>query len=159
MNPIIAIASAVTERAARSVAENLRAMPPDKQTWRPLDAGRSALSIVQECAVLNRFFARTIRELKAPEWTWEQYNAECATLDTAEKALQALDDATQDLVAAIRSVSETDLTVEVALPFGEGFKTSLQDLLFFAHWNMTYHQGQLAYIQTLYGDMQMHGMS
>jgi len=31
-------------------------------------------------------------------------------------------------------------------------------VMFGAYWNMTYHEGQIAYIQTLYGDRAMHGM-
>lgn len=156
MNIVQQMAIEQARKAAAAVASNLRAMPPDRQTWKPMDAGRSALEMVQECAVLNRFFAAAIRDGKAPEWSWDAYKAETARLDTPDKAQKALEEATDELATAIEGVAETSLDQIVSLPFGEGFAVPMRDLLFFASWNMTYHQGQMAYIQTLYGDREMH---
>ncbi len=156
MNIVQQLAIEQAREAAAAVASNLRVMPPDRQTWKPMDAGRSALELVQECAVLNRFFAAAIRDGKAPEWSWDAYKGETARLDTPDKALKALEDATDELVAAIESVAEADLDQVVSLPFAEGFTVPMRDLLFFATKNMTYHHGQIAYIQTLYGDYEMH---
>jgi hypothetical protein len=37
-----------------------------------------------------------------------------------------------------------------------GAKMTFAELLFLNYWNLVYHQGQIAYIQTLYGDREMH---
>lgn len=107
---------------------------------------------------MNGYFATIIRDRKAPEWNWDAYTAACAKLDTAEKAIEGLQAATEELCAEIQAVPESDLECRVNLPFAEGFSATLREIFFFPYWNMTYHQGQLAYIQTLYGDMEMHGM-
>jgi uncharacterized damage-inducible protein DinB len=151
------IAARMTANAAENLKINLEAMPADKREWRPLDAGRSALSLIQECAVINGFFARILHEGKAPEMKWEEYQAACAQLDTADKALSALMASTAELTAAIESVPEERLADEVTMPFHEGMVMTMEQIMFAAYWNMTYHHGQLAYIQTLYGDYEMHG--
>lgn len=158
MGAIHDLAVQVTRQAARAVAGNLRAMPPEKQTWSPLDAGRTALSLVQECAVMNRYFAGILRDRKAPEFNWAEYQAACNALETSEKALAELEKATDELVREICAFPEGELATMVRMPWGEGFTVPFQAVMFMPYWNMTYHQGQLAYIQTLYGDREMHGM-
>lgn len=148
-----------TRKAAETLAANLSAMPDDRQDWRPLDAGRSALDQVQECAVINDFCAAILRDRKTPEgWSYDSYKAECAKLDTPAKAVQALGEATERLAAAITAFPSDALEIEVKLPFGDDFRASFLRVILMPYYNMVYHTGQIAYIQTLYGDTQMHGM-
>jgi len=108
---------------------------------------------------MNLFVAEAVRERRARQWTWDWYHAECAALETPEKAIAALQASAAELTAAMQSLTDDQLQTEVALAFGPGMQVTVQQMLFFPYWNMTYHQGQLAYIQTLYGDREMYGMS
>lgn len=157
MNPIKQAAARMTGNAAENLRINLEAMPADKQVWRPLDAGRSALELVQECAVINGFFASILRDQAVPDMQWDAYKAACAALDTADKATEALTANADQLVAAIEAFPEDRLEASVTLPFHEGMVMTFAQIMFAAYWNMTYHTGQIAYIQTLYGDNEMHG--
>ena len=65
-----------------------------------------------------------------PREVWEQTVAECARL---EGTLTRLEQSGADLVAAI-----------------------LADCRKHAHWNMVYHERQINYAQTLYGDTEEH---
>lgn len=151
------IATKMTLKAVEDLRANLEAMPPDKQVWRPLDCGRSALDQVQECAVINGFFASILRDRTVPDMDWGAYKAACAALDTPEKALAALDESGKALQAAIEAFPDNKLADSITLPFAEGMVTTFAEIMFAAYWNMTYHTGQIAYIQTLYGDTEMHG--
>ncbi|NLI00558.1 MAG: DinB family protein [Chthonomonadales bacterium] len=157
MNPLKQAAAHMCTTAAQNLRINLEAMPADKQVWRPLDKGRSALEQVQECAVINGFFASILRDQAVPEMQWDAYKAACAALDTAEKAAEALSASAKQLVADIEAFPEDRLDATVTLPFHEGMVMTFAQIMFAAYWNMTYHTGQIAYIQTLYGDNEMHG--
>ena len=157
MSTIKQIASSMSLKAVEDLRINLEAMPADKQDWRPLDLGRSALSLVQECAVINGFFATILRDQAVPAMDWGAYKAACAALDTPEKATAALTESGTALAAAIEAFPEDRMAETVTMPFAEGMVMSFAQVMFTAYWNMTYHTGQIAYIQTLYGDNEMHG--
>jgi hypothetical protein len=151
------VAAKVTAKATETLVINIEAIPADKQDWKPLDAGRSALSQIQECAIVGPFFAAILRDKAVPEMKDGEYEAACAKLDTVEKAVAALREGTGKLVAAIEAFPEDCLGDTIRMPFGPGFDATFEEIMFMAYWNMTYHEGQLAYIQTLYGDRDMHG--
>jgi hypothetical protein len=157
MTTIKQAASAMSANAIENLRTNFEAMPADKQDWKPLDAGRSALSQVQECAVINGFFASILRDRTVPEMPWEAYQAACAALDTPAKAAEALTASGPVLADAIVSFPDDMIDDTVTLPFGDGMVMTYTQIMFVAYWNMTYHIGQVAFIQTLYGDNEMHG--
>ena len=147
-------AATVTEQAAQGLKRLVEAMPADRQTWRPLDEGRHALDQIQECAGANAMFAQALTQRAFGDFdpaTIERHRAEMATMD---KALAVLASATAGLVAAIRAFPDADLGKTITMPWGE--QATFADILLFAYWNMTYHYGQISYIQTLYGDRGMH---
>ena len=138
------------------LARTFRAMPPDKQTWRPLEMGRSALDQVQECAGLNRFALEIFRTGEVPGFDTEEFARLKQEHDTADMALSLLKESTDQLVAAIEAFPVERLDEAITLPFGGGMPSSFGDLMFVTYWNMAYHVGQINYIQTLYGDNDMH---
>jgi hypothetical protein len=79
-----------------------------------------------------------------------------AEIETPDKALAALEKNTAVLVSAIEALPNELLGDKLILPFGEGMEMTLAEVQFAAYWNMVYHVGQIAYVQTLYGDKQMH---
>ena len=60
----------------------------------------------------------------------------------------------QAVCRAIDTFSEADLGKEVAMPWGAKFPAMVAILLPTSH--MTYHDGQINYIQTLFGDAEFH---
>lgn len=74
-------------------------------------------------------------------------------MDKAEEALRAN---TALLTATIRTLSDEDLEIMVTPPFRGGVRVSLADVLQFHLRNRYWHAGQIAYVQTLYGDREMH---
>ena len=56
----------------------------------------------------------------------------------------------------IENYPEGDLDRMIALPFMPDLKLSVAEILASPYWNLTYHLGQINFIQTTYGDMEMH---
>ena len=150
-----------TRKAQEEAFAYAKAVPEDKADWKPLDAGRSVLDLARELA-------------QCPDWTYDLVAT--GRLDWSEEA-QAASKAESDawttvadcdaacreklerVYALCRDFPDARLAETVDLPFGPGgsMKTfTLSDILAFPCWNFTYHLGQIAYIQTLYGDREMH---
>lgn len=127
----------------------------DKASWSPMDEGRTALDQVAECALICASLPDVIKNWKMPEFTpefMEEYEKSKAAL-TLEQAVQMLQEKTALLCDAIRAVPTEELSG--TMQFWGPEPWSKTGVLNYHNWNMTYHVGQLNYIQTLYGDKTM----
>lgn len=149
------IAAKLNRQVSDGLARNLAAMPPEKQDWRPEESTRSALQQVQECAVINGWAAEILRTGDVPPLSHDEFARKTSELDTADKAIAALRAATDDLVGVIGSLPDELLDHTIQLPW-ESTPVTLAEAMWISYWNMAYHTGQLAYIQTMYGDKDMH---
>jgi hypothetical protein len=129
-------------------------MPADKIEWSPLDQGRTALDQLQECAMAPDLYLGYLdprHKRKANSY------AEAAELQsrwtTVDECLKALHEKTAALIAAIGALPRERLSEECTMPWGE--QMTVQAIAGLHYWNLTYHLGQINYIQTLYGDKAM----
>ena len=145
---------AATKLSMEEAFRYIRVVPAEKLDWKPLETGQSVLSMARELA-------------KCPDWAYGILSSEdlsesasdwqdWATLDDCEAALAPKLERFCNFVAAFPAerLHETK-----DLPFGPGgsMKTfPMWELLDYPRWNASYHQGQIAYIQTLYGDKDLH---
>lgn len=143
-----------TRKAVDDLLRFARAVPADKLTWRPAEHARSVLEILQECAILPLGIADYLRERPQAPRDIRGYFAQMAQLDTFDQCVQALQANSETLYEAIRSVADADLSQTVVMPWGQTM--TLAQLLLTHYWNLTYHLGQIAYIQLLYGDTKMY---
>lgn len=147
-----------TQAAAERLFKTARAMPQEKLSWSPLDAGRTALDQLQECAQASLFFGAMLRDRAVPDFDaarFEEMRAARAgwTLDDCERAAR---ENTEAFCAVVRDFPDDDLQKTLFIPFGGGMDSTYADIMMLHAWNMTYHWGQINYIQTLYGDREMH---
>ena len=157
MTTTVEMAVNANRQAADALARTAKAMPDDKQTWKPLDEGRSALDQVVECGGgMNLFMSRILQNRALPEMNPREHERMVAENDTMEKALALLEKGTVALLSAIESFPKEHLGDTIRLPFGGGMDRTFEEVMFMPYWNMTYHTGQINYIQTLYGDREMH---
>ncbi len=63
----------------------------------------------------------------------------------------------EKLAEVILAVPDSALDDVISLPFAEGMTMSRAEVMMMTYWNYVYHTGQVAYIQRLYGDVEMHG--
>ncbi len=152
------------QRTMDDLMAALLALPEEKRQWSPLEKGRTALDQVAECAVTNKYIAVIIecacvpngRENLTPETRAalndaEAWNSEKAGLardtDTVTAALQ---ENTRRLIDAILAAPTASLDTEVKLPWE---KTALSSVIAYPWWNMSYHEGQINYIDTLHSQL------
>lgn len=147
----------LTQESVNWMLRAAKAMPEDKLTWKPLDNGRTVLNQMAECIQVCDWFVRILETKKAdffnPEFFADQEAKRDGykTLGEVERDMQPAHDR---LFAAIRNVDESEFEFMVEL--GPNWSRSLRQICGFANRNLTYHIGQINYIQTLYGDFDMH---
>lgn len=149
----------MTDKAGKEFLVNIRAIPADKLTWKPLDAGRSALDLLQEVAQSPTYVIPILEMRQVPDYSPEMLAetvAERQKWDTIEKCEEVMAANHARLFEIIRNFPDEDLQQTVHLPFAGGFDQTMAEIMSYQYWNLSYHLGQVCYIQTLCGDMEMH---
>ena len=147
------------ESSSETLFRTARTMPEDKLEWQAEGKGRSVIDQLQECAQAPKWFLAIIQNMdNPPDFDPETYQQmmeerkQWTTIDLCEENLKKNQSA---LVEAIKNYPEEQLKKEVKLSFSEKPFTAA-DMMLGHYWNMTYHIGQINFIQTLYGDNEMH---
>jgi hypothetical protein len=147
-NTVQSLLAESVKTASGDVLTALLSLPEDKRNWSPGGTARTALDMVAECAINNRFTADLIitREWQMNDMeAYAKHKAEVAA-SGLESLKQLLHENTAYLVNVIEKTADSDLNVEVYTPYGTG---PLSGVMTYPYWNMKYHQGQITYIETL----------
>lgn len=150
------MAAMLTRDVAHSLARTVQAMPAEKQMWKVLDTGRNAYDMILECVGANWFVAEILKTKDVPQMDPHKRDDLPVQADTVDKALALLRISAEELADAQEAFPDDLLEQNVTLPFGGGISKPFAWVMMVGYWNMTYHLGQINYIQTLYGDMDMH---
>ncbi len=150
---VMQLAASRTQRAVNDLVAAARSTQPDKLEWIPMGEARTILDQLTECVIANIKWTNILRTRQydnvSPE-VWEQTTTAC---DTLPNILAKLQQSGTELVAAISGIPEEETGDEIPTPWGP---YSLADCCLHAYWNMVYHEGQINYVQTLYGDTEEH---
>lgn len=146
-----------TRAAASDFFKYADHVPADKLEWKPLESGRSVLDIAQEVSMCCQWAADILsgKEIKWDEEAMEAMGAAMAVLNSLDLCKAKFEETFAVFETTVSGLSDDDLKKTVWLPFGNRdftFKENCE----YPHWNIVYHQGQVAYIQTLYGDREMY---
>ena len=146
-----------TKDAFEAAFKYAKHVQPDKLTWEPCDLGRSVLNICQELAKCPDHAVELLEKkaMEMSEDSMDEYKKEVAQWDTVEKCYIAGKARLEKLVSYINSFPEDKLNDKVWLPFDGGRDFTMMEIMAYPFWNYQYHQGQIAYIETLYGDKEM----
>lgn len=146
-----------TQWAADCLYKNVRRVPEDKLLWQVEGVGRTVLDQVQECAQSSIWTISLLAKGKPVAADPEAYQRlkeerqAWTTIDLCEQAHRAK---LTELLTFIREVPDEDLDRRISIPFSDE-PVSIAEILNFHNWNLTYHLGQIMFIQTLYGDQEM----
>jgi uncharacterized damage-inducible protein DinB len=147
------LAASRTQRAAHDLIAAAESTPADRLAWVPMGEARTMMDQLTECVIANikwTTILKTHRYANVPREVWEAVVPEC---DTLAKVTARLRQSAADLIQAIGSVRDEETADEIETDWGP---YSLADCCLHAYWNMVYHEGQINYIQTLYGDTEEH---
>lgn len=130
-------------------------MPEDRIAWHPVtegNSGRDALDQIVECAYLNEWAAAAFRNGALPAFDEGDYKAKKDAHRNKAAALAWLQSGTSALADAVQAFATDKLGNTFHNPFING-DTTWAEFADFFYWNTIYHEGQVNYIQVLYGDM------
>lgn len=147
------LAASRTIMACESLIAAAASTATDRLNWVPMANAREVMDQLRECIVANRKWTEILKTRKYANLgptVWEQVEAECTTLD---KVTEKLKESAAALVTAIEAIPDDETADTIETEWG---LYSLADCCLHAYWNMTYHEGQINYIQTLYGDEDEH---
>ncbi len=128
-------------KIAELLLKAARTVPPDRQNWKPAPGGKSPHDIVAHLAMANSFFAALLRGGAPSEMRSTQSYAD---------ALKLFEESKAELTQTIRSIDPATFNQKRTMPWGE--ERTLKDLITSPMPHMAYHWGQIAYLQTLWGD-------
>lgn len=147
-----------TRSAADEAFRYAKSVPAEKLEWKATDSGRSVLEQCRELAMCPKWAQDIIRGTE-PEWneeTMAAIQAEGLQWTTVEACEEECKRRLDGLFALYSEVSDERLKETKWLPYDGGRDFTVQEMMDYPRWNFNYHLGQIAYIQTLYGDKDMH---
>lgn len=148
----------VTEQAKREAFQAARKVPADKVDWSPLEEGRSVLNQCRELAMCPTWAKSIINNEPQPEWneaTMEKMKEEQAQWKSVDDCEVECDRRLAELYDLYRNMPDARLEESRWLPYDGGRDFKMPEMMDYPRWNFNYHQGQISYIQTLYGDKEM----
>jgi len=128
-------------------------VPADKLDWNPLDTGQSVIRMCRELAVTPIWAIMGLGG-NIEGWSEDQAAAmhqEMADWATVAQCKAEFEKNFPKWEAVARAMPDEKLPQKKWLEVTKREHTYLE-LLDYVQWNSTYHLGQIAYIQTLYGD-------
>ncbi len=130
-------------------------MPEDRIAWHPTtegNAGRDALDQALECAYLNEWAARAFQSGQVPPFDSAEYKSKPNQYRNKREALAWLQRGTNVLADAVAAFSADVIGDTISNPI-TGTQQTWAEFADFFYWNTVYHEGQVNYIQVLYGDL------
>ncbi|HEY0867603.1 MAG TPA: hypothetical protein VGE01_09495 [Fimbriimonas sp.] len=147
-----------TREAAKEAFRYIAAVPADKVDWKPAETSRSVLDIARELA-RTPVWAYDIIGGKEQEFNEEAMAKEQEVMNgfkTVQDCQAECERQLEKLFEQYRGISDARLEETKWLPFDGGRDFTVREMMDYPRWNFNYHCGQVAYIQTQYGDKEMH---
>ena len=143
--------------AGTALHDAVAKMPEHRIAWHPEtegNQGRDALDQALECAYLNEWVAKGYRTGEMPAIDWDDYKVATGARRNKTAALAWLQSSTEALASAIAAFPADKIGDATTDPVHDGKATTWADFAIdLFYWNTVYHEGQVNYIQVLYGDM------
>jgi len=144
MPSIRELAKNFTVDSAQRLCRDTTYVPSEKLDWSPMDYGKSVIAILSEISRSNYEIAAVILGSPAKKVETQDYEElQKLVINSAEEVCKAID-----------SMNDEALEGEVQMPWGAMFSAAEAILLPASH--MSYHDGQVNYIQLLLGDTRFH---
>jgi uncharacterized damage-inducible protein DinB len=132
--------------AGENLAYNLDFVPDDKLAWKPSPTAKSALEIVNHTVAALKGMVTVLQgsDWKIPEFAPATNRAEAQAL---------MREASAQYANALQQLSPEALERQVVLPFGT---FPMREFSTFGTIDLMHHRGQIAYLQTHWGDNEDH---
>lgn len=157
MNEAIKRSKAQVRKCKDRILKTFAAVPEDKLTWSPSTTAKSALRVVAHVGVANFGFAQLLRgrdsQFESFEDLFAYFYREEAKVTSREQAVKLIEDSCNAVLAALDELTDEHLTTEVKGPFGPMPMTFWMAL---PSRHADNHASQIDYLQTIWGDLEIH---
>ena len=146
----------LTDRGMKNLISAVKSTREDKLFWEPAPGSRTVVGQLVECMQAPKWFRSIIETRDMSAFTAESRAAddeEQSDRRDWEVVISELESSCEAYKAAIVGLSDDDLDSKIDSWAGV---VPLSDLLLYPIRNISWHTGQICYIQTLYGDWDMH---
>ena len=96
--------------------------------------------------------AEALKTRRFPEYTDASYNSAIEEIDHIALTVKSLKINPDRLIRELDNFPSDELEKTLLYPWDDKPKT-FAELMMMNYWNLSYHEGQIAYIQSLYGDI------
>ncbi len=147
------------QSSADEAFKNARSVPQDKVDWKPLGLGRSVLDQCRELAKTPDWAYDIISGETQPDWSEAGMAEQQKVMDqwmSVEQCHTECKPRLEKLLAFIRQFPDERLSETKWLPYDGGRDFTMMEMMDYPRWNYNYHNGQISYVQILYGDKEMH---
>lgn len=123
----------------------------DKLDFKPSEATRTPLEMLQEVSTVPGLFIGLLRDRKMPD-TFDEDPGLYQSLDSIAACKAEYERHAEGLKAAVREFPSELLEETIDTPWGTFTWTQFMSYLY---WNPMWHSGQMAYIGLMHGDKRM----
>lgn len=145
MSSIREIAKAQIMDAAETLCKDASYILAEKLDWHPMDLAKSVNEILAECAHVNYMLVTAVKGSKVDE------PAEKLDFDALKDYVLC---SAKAVCESIDSLDDAALCGDIQMPWGATMPMTAAIMLPASH--MSYHDGQVNYIQVLLGDTKFH---
>jgi uncharacterized damage-inducible protein DinB len=153
MVSILDIAKKATMGQAELLVKDTGYIPEDKLPWCPLGCAKTAADILREIAESNVRISAAVggEQQGAAEQEFAKKVEQASGLDELGELVK---ESARIVCRVLDGLTEADLQKIRPMPWGAPYL--LGEAIFLPASHMTYHDGQINYIQTLLGDSRFH---
>lgn len=137
-------------KVGQTYASDLQHISDEQLRTSPMGAARAPITFTAECIGFNLLCAKLISGEQAERMSGEEREQFYASVDSGEKARRMLAMSTENLASTLEKLSDDQVFATVQAPWGDTMKAYA--LAQMAAMHMMYHDGQVNYVQALYGD-------
>lgn len=147
-----------TKRAADEFFRYASKVPQDKLEHTSADSARSTLDLCREIAMCPTWAVDTIegKEMEFTEEAENQVRDQMNQWKSVNDCKAHFDQTVTKFYDLCSNMPDEKLSDTRFLPYEGGRDFTVVEMMEYPRWNLNYHTGQVAYIQTEYGDKEMY---
>jgi uncharacterized damage-inducible protein DinB len=146
----------VSREAGAEFFRYAKAVPVERLEWEPLETGQSVLSMCREIVQTPEWASDVLNDISRTDAERQDRALKAKGWSTVEACEREFDSRFEQWALVVSNMPDQKLAESKWLPFNGGREHTYLELLDYVRWNCAYHTGQVAYIQTLFGDKAMY---
>ena len=137
--------------------KSLEHVPEEKLTWQPSPTAKSSLQVAAHVGYSNTFMAKIVDDTLPPKEVLEELfrkiDEDVKNASSRKDVIDLIRKTTLEAVKSLEELSDERLASIAKTPFGD---MPMSSFIYVTGSHSVSHAAQIDYIQTVYGDIDMH---